>query len=185
MFKLLLYDGEKEHWVTSCYYDREVKLFDSYFTGKLSESIELQLCQLYNPLISESGGLLVSIIPMQQQSPGTMNCGPFCIAAAYHTALGDDVGALTFNEDVMRPHLVQCFEEEGFSPFPLALTSSVDTTRAEKQKLLVQVNCKCRKPDTAEDMVACDRCDSWLHLSCANITNAPEGEWMCSHCNEL
>ena len=56
--------------------------------------VELQLCQFYKPLIS-SGGLLVSIISMQQQSPGTMNCGPLSIAAAYHTACGDDVGVLT------------------------------------------------------------------------------------------
>ena len=41
--------------------------------------------------------MLVSVVALQQQSPGTLNCGPLSIAAAYHTAAGDDVGSLTFN----------------------------------------------------------------------------------------
>ena len=38
------------------------------------------------------------------------NCGAFSIAAAFHTALGDDVGVLTFDEAKLRPHLAECFE---------------------------------------------------------------------------
>ncbi len=47
-------------------------MFDSSFNGKLAASAELQITQLYQLLISEQP-LLVTIIPVQQQSPGWNN----------------------------------------------------------------------------------------------------------------
>ena len=47
---------------------------------------------------------------MQQQTSGTFHCGPFCIAAAYHTADGDEVKSLVFEESKLRPHIAECFE---------------------------------------------------------------------------
>jgi len=60
----------------------------------------------------------VTAIPIQQQTPGSNNCGLFSIAAAYHAAKGDDVKAITFNENRMRSHLIRCFEREKFTAFP-------------------------------------------------------------------
>ena len=91
-------------------------LFDSLFTGKLNSSLELQLCQLYRPLI-DSNGLLVFIALMQQQTSGTLHCGPFCIAAAYYTAIGDEIGSLVFEASKLRPHIAKCFEQERFLVF--------------------------------------------------------------------
>ena len=78
----------------------EVYLFDSLFNGTLTPSAELQIAQLYKPLIM-SNGLLVSVVPIQQQQE-TNNCGLFSIAAAYHTAVRSDIGLLTFNESRLR-----------------------------------------------------------------------------------
>ena len=177
----LLYDEEKQHWIATSYQSgSEVSVFNSYFTGRLSSSVELQLCQIYSPLI-DSEGLLVSIVPMQQQTSGTLHCGPFSIAATYHTAVGDDVGSLTFDEGKMRQHLAQCFEQEKLCRFPLA-SARCKVSRAPQQYLLVEVNCSCKRPDSFENMVACDSCDQWFHLSCVNLKCPPEDDWFCGSC---
>ena len=61
----LLYDEGKQHCIATSYQSGgEVKVLDSFSTGKLSYSMELQLCQVYGALI-DSEGLLVTVIPMQ------------------------------------------------------------------------------------------------------------------------
>ncbi len=67
---------------------------------------ELQIAQVYSPLI-QCDGLLISVAALQ----GANNCGLFSIAAAYHAAKNDDVGALVFDEPKMRAHLIKCFEK--------------------------------------------------------------------------
>ncbi len=62
-------------------------------------------------------GLLISVAALQQQE-GADNCGIFSIAAAYHAAMNDDVGALVFDEPKMRAHLMKCFEKGKLSRFP-------------------------------------------------------------------
>ena len=79
---------------------------------------------------------------LQQQSPRSFNCGPLCIAAAYHAAK--------------------------LTPFPLALPEKT-VCRAKQQNILIEIHCTCGRPDTFDDMVACDGCDHWFHLSCVNM----------------
>uniref|UniRef100_A0A336K5T5 CSON002271 protein n=1 Tax=Culicoides sonorensis TaxID=179676 RepID=A0A336K5T5_CULSO len=49
-------------------------------------------------------------------------------------------------------------------------------------------NCKsCRRPDTFDNMVQCDRCDLWVHYNCAGV--GPEVEhdsfkFICKSCEE-
>ncbi|XP_058446466.1 uncharacterized protein LOC131427358 [Malaya genurostris] len=41
----------------------------------------------------------------------------------------------------------------------------------------------CDQPDSAEDMVQCDRCDTWWHFTCANVdASIKDQKWMCSKC---
>ncbi|XP_058448717.1 uncharacterized protein LOC131428686 [Malaya genurostris] len=45
-------------------------------------------------------------------------------------------------------------------------------------------NCRlCKRPDIAEDMVACDACHSWFHYTCANVdTSVKDRDWQCVSC---
>ena len=150
----IFHDSERNHWISTSFQDGEVKLYDSHFRGGISSCLELQIVQMYSPLVSaSSGGLLVSVVPLQQQSSRSLNCGPFCIAAGYHAASGDDLGSLTFDECKLRQHLVNCFETEELAPFPLA-PPEMTVRRAEQKHVLIEVNCKCGRPDSFQDMVA-------------------------------
>ena len=135
----------------------DLHCIDSCFTGKLGASAELQLSQLYRCLIS-TNGLLLTIVPVQQQSPDTNNCGVFCIAAA------------------------QCIEQEMLTPFPMAPAGSPVPARAPQQTLLIKINCFCQQPDSIGDMVACEQCDRWSHFQCVKLKSAPNSDWFCTDC---
>lgn len=42
----------------------------------------------------------------------------------------------------------------------------------------------CKRPDSADtDMVACDKCNSWWHYTCAGVTDSISVQhWVCSKC---
>ena len=47
----------------------------------------------------------------------------------------------------------------------------------------IEINCSCGHPDTVKDMVACDGCDQWFHLSCVDVEYAP-GDWFVQIVND-
>ncbi|XP_058816184.1 uncharacterized protein LOC131679471 [Topomyia yanbarensis] len=49
----------------------------------------------------------------------------------------------------------------------------------------VAYNCKgCDRPDHIENMVACDRCNTWWHFSCAGVTGSVANRsWSCNNCS--
>ena len=59
---------------------------DSLSDGSLSDSLSLQLVDLYRPAL-QNGMLMVTLLP--STVTGTRDCGPFCIANAYGVAMGE------------------------------------------------------------------------------------------------
>ena len=100
----------------TAYHHGEDFLYDSLFTGSLTPSTEEQLVRLYQPAV-RNNCLMVTAVSVQQQKGG-VDCGLFSIAAAYHSAVGDDFRGLTFSQNDMRQHLVECFERKQLSAFP-------------------------------------------------------------------
>ena len=57
------------------------------------------------------------------------------------------------------------------SPAPTAVV-----TRDKPQEF-----CSCRGPEHG-DMIECEGCGEWYHLECLEMTEFPEGEWLCILC---
>lgn len=106
---------------------------------------------MYGPLADSDG----SVVAQQQY---TLNFGQLCIAAAKHK--GENLAEITIDESKLCQHLVNSFEHEQVTPFPPAPPVTT-VRRAKQQNILVEINCICGRPDTFEDMVACDGCDHW------------------------
>lgn len=172
---------ESHHWITTALINGDVCIFDSSFDGRLTASVEMQIAQMYKPLISKHG-LLVTVMPIQQQSTGLNNCGLFSIATAYHIAKGDDIEAITFNENRMRSHLTRCFERQKLTAFPKARQQNSEARRPKLQFITIAVHCPCQQPDSIDHMIQCDKCDTWYHYRCAKVKRAPLGDWFCSSC---
>jgi len=83
-------------------------------------------------------------VPVQQQR-GECDCGLFVIATAVHVGAGNNIEEISFDQTMMRSHLVQCFEKKTLSPFP-------QMKKKVKQSMLgnifIPVYCHCGRPDS-------------------------------------
>ena len=102
----------------NCSYDELCLNNNGPFSGKLMSSTEEHTVQIYQPAIRE--GVLQGIaVPFQQQE-GVTDCGLFSIAAIHHSALSQDLAKISFCQDELWQHLIECFEHTEISPFPPA-----------------------------------------------------------------
>ena len=128
-----------------------------------------------------NGNLLVAVVPVQQQT-GSTECGVKAIANAYHAMCGDDLATVTFSEELdMRKHLSLCFEKNRFSRFPLSLC--VPVQERSVHYINIEVSCKCKRPNSYQNMIGCDGCNKWYHLNCARVDDVPDGDWYCAECS--
>ena len=65
----------------------------------------------------------------------------------------------------MRKHLVKCFEDEKFTPFP---QTSDPVFKSASSTVHLSLYC-CRMPECYDSMVCCDICNLWYHFKCAGI----------------
>ena len=124
----ILYNGHY-HWVTVVCTEGKLYLCDS-----LEESIRVLFQNT-----SEDNVVTIHHLPVQQQKKGSMNCGIYAIAYAFHAANGDDlcICLLSFEEEQMRTHLLQCYEVQCLKPFPI---TSDKVVRCRGKKMLVNLN---------------------------------------------
>ena len=106
----ILYDGH-HHWVNIVYIKGVLHLYDSVSRGRLTAMLKASITALFGS-ISKVKVLTINCPSVQQQKGGSMNCGVFEIAYAYHAARGDDVSTLKFDESRMRNHLLNCYTKQ-------------------------------------------------------------------------
>jgi hypothetical protein len=104
----ILDDGH-HHWVTIVYIKGVLHLYDSVSRGRLTAMLKASITALFGS-ISKVKVLTINCPSVQQQKRGSMNCGVFTIAYAYHAARGDDVSKLKLDESRMRNHLLNCYK---------------------------------------------------------------------------
>ena len=92
------------HWVTSATIDDKVLLTDSIYLGKLTIQLEEQLTLIY---LSTGIEFTTNIINVDQQKDSS-SCGLFATSFVYHTALGDDVSEIIFDQQILRKHIESC-----------------------------------------------------------------------------
>ena len=66
---------------------------------------------------TENSELEIHIPSCQQQKNG-VDCGIFAVANAYYILSGIDVSSIRIDENKMRMHFLQCFEQGRFELFP-------------------------------------------------------------------
>ena len=161
-------------------------MYDSKFSGsELSSSLTHQLAEVYKTLKTQEDdvtSLAVQIPPVQQQN-GSNDCGLFAIAFALHAALGDNVEELEFDQSKMRDHIQKCFGKKYLDPFSTTSKKSKRSNHFPVRE--IELFCTCEMPQTYDDMVECEQCDNWFHLSCVGLSNAPNNSetWLCKSCS--
>ena len=130
----ILYNGHY-HWVTVVCTEGKLYLCDSLASDKLTQTLEESIRVLFQNT-SEDNVVTIHRLPVQQQKKGSMNCGIYAIAYAFYTANGDDLCLLSFEEEQMRTHLLQCYEVQCLKPFPI---TSDKVVRCRGKKMLVNL----------------------------------------------
>lgn len=101
-----------DHWIVASNIGAEsniVKVYDSVFTSVSQGTTEVIL-----NLFDLADSHMIEIVQMKKQD-GSRDCGLFAIAVATHILLNENV---SFCQQRMRNHLLQCFEANRLTKFP-------------------------------------------------------------------
>lgn len=103
-----------------------------------------------------------------KQQKGSYDCGLFAIANATALCFGLNPSSCIWKQSKMRTHLARCFKNGKMEMFPYDLCKQ----RAGDDITFV-IDCHCRVPHVKGDpMVQCDRCMTWYHRKCENISSS-------------
>ena len=99
------------HWIIATTLGDTIgspEVFDSLYES-LDVPTQNLLCSLNRSAVKINNG------PKQL---GGKDCGLYAIATATLLASGENPGSVTYNQQAMREHLIQCFETFKLTPFP-------------------------------------------------------------------
>ena len=161
---LQIHHNGTNHWTTSVKDNENIYFLDSLLnTNNISMAInttlELQLAALYG---SPGKNIEINVPRVQNQGNSTC-CGVFAIANAVEFCFNNSwENAINFKQGEMRSHIIKCFEEAKFTPFP-----STSTNRRQRvYKVHISTTCPCGMPDSMANLVSCKLCLRVWHETC-------------------
>ena len=173
----IIHIKERSHWAALQLVKSEIYLYDSLFSSASTETLEL-LAQLVK---TRERFLSVNIMNVCKQT-GTSDCALFAIAAVTCLLFDGDPTTVVFDQKELRLHFIKILETKVIALFP-TLKSRWPAEKISRVQHC-QVYCVCRLPETmGDEMVSCDDCQEWFHISCLNLMELPSTEkWFCNNC---
>ena len=157
-FVQILHNGLR-HWVCVSTYGcapGEIKVIDTLFKDRLSISLKKQICCL---LKHSDSTIKVTVVPVQQQSSGSVDCGGFAVAWARKIAEEKDV--LTnhaFDESQLRPHLLRSLENQQLGRFPDVAWETFSGKVCRRKNFKLRLHCSCRMIWLEEEELLPNKC---------------------------
>jgi hypothetical protein len=176
------------HWVTSTSVSGKVVVYESLYRT-VNASLKRQLVYIYKGLCNDDGSLDITVV-LQQRQRGTSDCGLYCIANAVALANGIDPSTISWDQDRMRDHLRECFEQRKIEMFP----HEVKQTPSTRSHYVVSIYCICLRHIPGAQMVHCSVCNNWFHHgqspNCMKLSTkqvaalATESPFICEYCEK-
>lgn len=117
-----------------------------------------------------------------QQQIGGRDCGCFAVAFATEVCHGRNPCDASLDQGQMRVHLYKCLQRGEITAFPRTSVVLETVPRPKSQLFTYAINCYCGMADEYDmDMIECDRCNGWVHFSCAGILKSAS-DFICSVC---
>ena len=166
---------------------------DSFWTGtfdSVERSIVLQIAKIYGSAYAKEKSILnIHKADVQQQLPSTLDCGLFTVAFATEVCFQQDPTKAKFHQQRMRAHLRECIENKKMTRFPQRRLLKNHVSKTTKPGIVIPINlyCYCSLPEEYDNMIECDTCHKWFHLSCAGIVETRRKQlktltWKCNTC---
>ena len=159
----------------------EVQIFDSMYMC-IPTMAKAQIANLLNTVESS---VTVSFMDVQMQS-GEYDCGLFSIAFATALVFEEWPGCFLFDQKEMRIHLLQCFERQQMSMFPIMKRrhSGAKVKSVEK----IPIYCVCCMPELPNSIwIECSSCKEWYHSdTCVHVPKyqLKYASWHCAKCSK-
>ena len=144
------------HWVTISTIGcpaSTVKVYDSLHM-KISSRTKKLIADL---LMTQEKSIAITHTNVQWQS-GSSDCGLFALVFATSLCQGNDPVNISYDQQQMRRHLLQCIGRGTISAFPQRSGTHRTTKTSSSHIEIVPVFCICRLPDNGETMVQCSSC---------------------------
>lgn len=173
------------HWLcvsNKLTYNQSVEMFDSLHTVPVEDGeIAFQVAGILAPV---GPSFEIDLVNVHLQH-GATDCGLYALAYAFDLCAGKDPFEATYDQDLMRSHLLSCFEEEQFKSFPMLAEKCHVPKRRVVHSYTIEVHCNCRRPEKVP-MAECDVCGLWFHDTCEAIPpevfSKDDVPWSCSMC---
>ena len=110
--KLQVIHSRGNHWIVASTILSDAGCVDVY--DSLYDSLDDGSVDIITHLFGE---LKINMAPLKKQH-GSSDCGLFAIASAVHLSKKCSPAEADFNQLLMRPHLIKCFEEYKMTRFP-------------------------------------------------------------------
>ena len=184
-----LFHTSKTHWITTsniklngpseCFSDA-VQVFDSGRPLKISLSTKSKICSFVKP---KSSTFSFDIMNVDGQR-NSYDCGVYAIAYATHLVNGLDPVQYRWDSKNMRSHLLDCFLNKEMKLFP-TLGKRKTALRSIKSHS-ENIYCYCRLPnDPSKEMIRCDACYKWFHITCIEGPCDTSDKWLCLDCEKF
>ena len=80
----------------------------------------------------------------------------------------------------MRDHLAECFEKKLLTPFT---HSTPYVQHGFPLAHEIDLYCDCELPEEYDNMIQCNKCDSWYHFTCVGLKSPTfSSNWFCKTC---
>ena len=112
----IIHSTSRHHWIVATTIgskgEGDVLVYDSIF-----KTVDGETKKVVYGLFKSLSVANVKVVKSQKQR-GVKDCGLFAVAFATALAYGQNPSKLKFQQDLMRSHLITCFQEEKVVPFP-------------------------------------------------------------------
>ena len=162
---LHLHNVDGNHWVLSSSLGSSkdnismIAIFDSLRGPVMRPHLQKQINRIYTPDESEINSVIVDV----QQQANSIDCGVYAIAYAVDLLFGFDPSVIEYDERALRPHLVKCFENQWFIPFPGGYINNFENVSRAN---LASVD-ESKEPETLHDFYLCS--DKWGALNLTKL----------------
>ena len=158
------------HWLTLSTMKlksaNEIKIFDLAFTS-MSFPTQQVVCQLLRDGPPKRGDkILLKFMDCAYQN-NSDDCGLYAIANTVAEAFDIDPTTQEYDTELMRGHLIHCFEQNEMQLFPARSrkSSNIDGVR---YSAYLKIFCTCQMPEDGQ-YVICDKCSIWYHPECEGL----------------
>ena len=119
-----------------------VLIFDSCVPSKIGHNVKMQVCAFVRPANKSLRFDILIIMPQHN----LYDCGLFAIANATAHLHGTNPVRSVWDANIMRRHLIKCFEDNKTEHFPLLRKRRVPFGSAVKHSEVDAIHCICHMP---------------------------------------